>query len=651
MKTKLIILIFISVLFFVGIVGVQAQGVNECTLGTASTNYVQLPSCAKCATNSTYGEFSTTAKNADGTWKTMNWRGANQVISGVPGQYWYCDDFSDCTQSGGTKNRLCQACRPNYVTSPCSVSCGGGIATTTNQCDSKISTTTCNTQACVSGTCSATHNNCITGTSGAAAEYPDATHPDLYAYKWFCNGNISSPNTIATGNILCTEWKSPCVYASEVTEWGPCVDGISTALGYNYTTNTSISDDDPSCLDVTSFRTCTNGACDPTAITPHTTIPVAPLCSTGTSTTPTGTGPWSWNCLGNNGGTDANCIASVSTTTATTTVNGACDPTAITPHITQPVPPVCSAGIASAVSGTGPWSWNCAGIDGGTTASCIASVSTTTATTTALSVSCVGSPNPAELTSDSVWVNWVATVVGDYAPYTYSWSGTDSLSGTRSSVFKEYTTEGLKAATVTVRSTSNPSASSTVACSGAVSDGDDDGDGDGGGGNGGVNVVLPGPGVCALIGVYSSIPTTISQLCSSGIPTTPTGNGSVANPWSWTCLGSPNSGTCEAYQTATLSPDLDCTVSMRPVASSTVKINTKTTWEVINNNCPSCRKTWSINGGDSVQTGIDNIFENFFTTVGLKTVSVVVSSTTVPLVGSPCSATTTVNQTGSVNEI
>jgi hypothetical protein len=192
----------------------------------------------------------------------------------------------------------------------------------------------------------------------------------------------------------------------------------------------------------------------------------------------------------------------------------------------------------------------------------------------------------------------VATVTGDYAPYTYSWSGTDSLSGTRSSVFKQYTEPGLKTATVTVKSTSNPNASSTVACSGAVSDGDD---GDGGGDGDDDGDDDGGPGVFV-------------------IPSNPV-----------------------------LDPNLNCTVSMVPVASSTVKINTKTSW-LVANTCPSCRKTWSINGDSSVQAGTGNTFENFFTTVGLKTVSVVVSSTTVSLVGNPCSATTTVNQTGSTSE-
>src|SRR6202043_827392 len=37
---------------------------------------------------------------------------------------------------------------------------------------------------------------------------------------------------------------------------------------------------------------------------------------------------------------------------------------------------LCSAGAASSVTGNGPWSWSCAGSNGGTSASCSATVST-----------------------------------------------------------------------------------------------------------------------------------------------------------------------------------------------------------------------------------------------------------------------------------
>src|ERR1700731_2075081 len=55
-------------------------------------------------------------------------------------------------------------------------------------------------------------------------------------------------------------------------------------------------------------------------------------------------------------------------------VNGACGTTNGMAVKTAPVANLCSAGTASTVSGTGPWTWSCGGSHGGTTASCSASV-------------------------------------------------------------------------------------------------------------------------------------------------------------------------------------------------------------------------------------------------------------------------------------
>jgi hypothetical protein len=52
-------------------------------------------------------------------------------------------------------------------------------------------------------------------------------------------------------------------------------------------------------------------------------------------------------------------------------VNGACG-SAATPQTSAPTTNLCSVGTPSAVSGTGPWTWTCAGSNGGTTASCTA---------------------------------------------------------------------------------------------------------------------------------------------------------------------------------------------------------------------------------------------------------------------------------------
>ncbi|HVB20168.1 MAG TPA: hypothetical protein VNF51_02730 [Candidatus Paceibacterota bacterium] len=77
---------------------------------------------------------------------------------------------------------------------------------------------------------------------------------------------------------------------------------------------------------------------------------------------------------------------------------------------------------------------------------------------------CTGSPTPAYINQS---VTWSATASGGSGSYTYSWTGTDGLSGTSSSVSKAYTTSGLKYATTTVTDTVS-GLSTSVSCTNDV---------------------------------------------------------------------------------------------------------------------------------------------------------------------------------------
>lgn len=57
-------------------------------------------------------------------------------------------------------------------------------------------------------------------------------------------------------------------------------------------------------------------------------------------------------------------------------VNGNCGAANNTAASVPPATNLCSAGSTSTITGTGPWSWSCAGINGGTTAQCSAPVAT-----------------------------------------------------------------------------------------------------------------------------------------------------------------------------------------------------------------------------------------------------------------------------------
>ncbi len=61
-------------------------------------------------------------------------------------------------------------------------------------------------------------------------------------------------------------------------------------------------------------------------------------------------------------------------------INGACGSSNGGTFTTAPTTNLCSAGNATAVNGLGPWTWNCTGLYGGTTANCSANIQTYTVT-------------------------------------------------------------------------------------------------------------------------------------------------------------------------------------------------------------------------------------------------------------------------------
>lgn len=93
------------------------------------------------------------------------------------------------------------------------------------------------------------------------------------------------------------------------------------------------------------------------------------LCATGTPTPISGNGPWNWNCLGENGGMTVSCTASLQPPDP---ISGACGGANGVPTLTTPSAGLCDAGIASAVSGHGPWTWSCSGVNGGSAVGCVA---------------------------------------------------------------------------------------------------------------------------------------------------------------------------------------------------------------------------------------------------------------------------------------
>jgi hypothetical protein len=115
--------------------------------------------------------------------------------------------------------------------------------------------------------------------------------------------------------------------------------------------------------------TAVNGVCGSSNGADLTSAPTTNLCSAGAASAVTGSGPWTWSCSGNNGGTTAQCQAPV-------LINGSCGLANGVAVSNTPSSGLCTTGLPSAVTGSGPWNWTCAGSNRGSTALCSAPLAT-----------------------------------------------------------------------------------------------------------------------------------------------------------------------------------------------------------------------------------------------------------------------------------
>ena len=276
----------------------------------------------------------------------------------------------------------------------CSLSCGGGTQTRSVVCQRNdqttvadsfctgtkpITTQSCNTQACpvlVNGVCGSAHGKPI----------------------------ASVPNT-----GLCTSWVASLVSTGLVSTWTWACDGdnggtgmmcyankpINAACGaLSWTTVTTTVDTKKLCapgtpgvvatssigrlswvcawLNFWNSKSCSalkkiDASCGTVAGTTVGTIPTTGLCGEWAAGTvaETASGALSWTCNGYNGGTNTNCNGLL-------TINATCGTAHNSNVTTAPTINLCSKWQASAVAGTGPWTWNCLGYNGWDPVSCVA---------------------------------------------------------------------------------------------------------------------------------------------------------------------------------------------------------------------------------------------------------------------------------------
>ncbi len=212
-------------------------------------------------------------------------------------------------------------------------------------------------------------------------------------------------------------------------------------------------------------------------------------------------------------------------------LNGVCGTANGQTFTTAPSTNLCADGTATAVTGTGPWTWSCTGLNGGTTASCSANIQTYTVTPTAGANGSI-SPNTAQTVNYNGTKAFTITAANGYAIQSVTGCGGSMTNA------NTYTTGAITAnCTVTASFTNSP-----------------------------VN------GACGTANGQTLTTAPSMNLCASGTPGTVSGTG----PWNWSCTGA-NGGTtasCSAnLQTYTVAPSAGAGGTISPNTAQTVNYN------------------------------------------------------------------------------
>jgi hypothetical protein len=231
----------------------------------------------------------------------------------------YCDSSKHLTGScsSSCSNNSCSQCTPTCA-------CSSGYY----NCDSSMENGCESTATCITG------NAC-----GSAAKQYSAS-------ETFPNGNYclkNNPNPVYPNNPL---------FGNSST-W-TCTNDIG--VSYN-------------CV-ATRLAQASIGVCGSSSGSTLSSAPTSGLCSSsGGNSSLSGSGPWSWTCYGTNGGASSPTCTAYKTVAA---VNGVCGSSSGSNFSSAPTINLCSSGNASVVSGSGPWSWTCSGLNGGTSSVCTA---------------------------------------------------------------------------------------------------------------------------------------------------------------------------------------------------------------------------------------------------------------------------------------
>jgi hypothetical protein len=358
---------------------------------------------------------------------------ATAPVSSISGA---CGASNGMSLASAPNSSLCTTGSASAVTGsgPFAWSCTGSNGGSTAACTAQLQPPK------VIGACGASNNMSLASlptsalcTTGEASKV-SGTGP----WTWNCAGSNGGTTQACTANIVVNAVNGLCsVINGGTTASSPsgvlCGSGIPSVITANSTSFTwncagTGGGTSENCYSNLQGATI-NGECGPqnnSGTSDYATLPIG-LCSAGTSTFPTGYGPWAWTCTGANGGKTANC-----STGSLSAQNGACGPANGMGFAAAPTANLCATGGASAVTGTGIFNWSCGGSNGGTTAVCTANL-----TSGPLNGAC-GLANNASYPSaptTSLCATGAASSVSGSGPFNWSCAGSNGGSNTSCMAF------------------------------------------------------------------------------------------------------------------------------------------------------------------------------------------------------------------------
>lgn len=138
------------------------------------------------------------------------------------------------------------------------------------------------------------------------------------------SGTGSGTLTSSVGGINCGSICSVAIASGEIVDLFVAADSGSVFSGWSGVCSGAaiceVTMDTAKSVTANFALAPINGTCGSSNGISEAIAPTSNFCTTGTATPVTGTGPWSWACNGSNGGTTATCNASIQTYTINTTV-------------------------------------------------------------------------------------------------------------------------------------------------------------------------------------------------------------------------------------------------------------------------------------------------------------------------------------------